>query len=89
MTGRPAAVSTALVAARRAGVVVQVGMLPNEARGINLAPLVSKEVQLRGAFRFDDEIDDAVRLLDVNPDIEHVITHEVPADRVLEAFTVA
>lgn len=88
-SGVAAAVSTALLAARRAGIVVQVGMVPNEPRGINLAPLISKELQLRGAFRFDDEIDRAIELLDDTPGIEDVITHEVPADRALEAFAVA
>lgn len=88
-SGVPAAVSAALVAARRAGVVVQVGMVPNEPRAINLAPLVSKEIQLRGAFRFNDEIDRAIELLEENPAIEDVITHELPADRALEAFAMA
>jgi L-idonate 5-dehydrogenase len=88
-SGVPAAVSAGLLAARRAGVVVQVGMVPNEPRGINLAPLVSKELQLRGAFRFDDEIDRAVELLEANPGIEDVITHELPAGQAREAFAVA
>jgi L-idonate 5-dehydrogenase len=88
-SGVPVAVSAALLAARRAGIVVQVGMVPNEARGINLAPLISKEVQLRGAFRFNDEIDRAVALLDSNPGIEDVITHELPASQAQEAFAVA
>ncbi|MFH5821063.1 L-idonate 5-dehydrogenase [Georgenia sp. AZ-5] len=88
-SGVPAAISPALVAARRAGIVVQVGMVPNEPRPINLAALVSKELQLRGTFRFDDEIDEAVALLDANPGFEQVITHELPADRAVEAFAAA
>ncbi|MFI7481131.1 zinc-binding dehydrogenase [Kocuria sp. M1R5S2] len=88
-SGVPAAVSPALAAARRGGVVVQVGMVPDEARPVNLAPLVSKELQLRGSFRFDDEIDEAVELLAARPGIEDVITHVVPADRAAEAFAAA
>lgn len=88
-SGVPGAINAALVAARRAGIVVQVGMVPNEPRGINLAPLISKELQLRGAFRFDDEIDRAIDLLHDIPAIGTVITHELPADRAVEAFTVA
>ncbi|WP_432570055.1 L-idonate 5-dehydrogenase [Kineococcus sp. SYSU DK005] len=88
-SGVPAAVGTALSAARRAGVVVQVGMVPNEPRPLNLAPLVSKELQLRGTFRFADEIDEAVRVLAERPDLERVVTHEVPAASVAEAFAVA
>ncbi|GAA1763299.1 zinc-binding dehydrogenase [Kocuria aegyptia] len=88
-SGVPAAVSPALRGARRGGVVVQVGMVPDEARPVNLAPLVSKELQLRGSFRFDDEIDEAVELLAARPGIEDVITHEFPADRATEAFATA
>ncbi|KAE8765505.1 L-idonate 5-dehydrogenase [Georgenia thermotolerans] len=88
-SGVPAAISPALVGARRAGIVVQVGMVPNEARPVNLAPLVSKELQLRGTFRFNDEIDEAVELLDANPSFERVITHDLPAGQAVEAFAAA
>lgn len=88
-SGAPAAVSPALVGARRGGVVVQVGMVPDEARPVNLAPLVSKELQLRGSFRFDDELDEAIELLGARPWIEDVVTHEIPADRAAEAFAAA
>ncbi|WP_127125755.1 L-idonate 5-dehydrogenase [Georgenia sp. SYP-B2076] len=88
-SGVTAAISPALVGARRAGIVVQVGMVPNEARPINLAPLVSKELQLRGTFRFNDEIDEAITMLDATPAIEAVITHELAADRAVDAFAVA
>lgn len=88
-SGVPGAISPAIAAARRAGIVVQVGMVPNEARPVNLAPLVSKEVQLRGTFRFDDEIDEAVRMLAATPSIEQVITHTLPAEQALEAFAAA
>jgi L-idonate 5-dehydrogenase len=88
-SGVPAAIGPALVGARRAAIVVQVGMVPNEPRPVNLAPLVSKELQLRGAFRFDDEIDEAVTLLAARPGIESVITHVVPADQAVDAFAAA
>ena len=88
-SGVPAAIGPALVGARRAAIVVQLGMVPNEPRPVNLAPLVSKELQLRGAFRFDDEIDEAVTLLKERPGIESVITHVVPADQAADAFAAA
>ena len=87
--GVPAALHGLLLATRRAGVVVQVGNLPNEARPVNLAPLVSKEIRLLGTFRFNAEIDDAITLLDENPQIEQVITHVLPIEDVDEAFAVA
>ena len=88
-SGVPAAVSSALVAARRAGIVVQVGMLPNETKPINLSPFISKEVEYRGCFRFDNEIDDAITLLANDPNIQKVITHVVEASNVVEAFEAA
>lgn len=88
-SGVPASINSALVAARRAGVHVQLGMVPDEPRGINLAPVIAKELTVHGSFRFRDEIDAAVALLDAEPGIERVITHELPAERAVEAFDLA
>ncbi|MGV1009537.1 MAG: zinc-binding dehydrogenase [Dermatophilaceae bacterium] len=85
----PAAVSAAVAAVRRAGTVVQVGVLPNEPRSVNLAPLVSKEVTMIGSFRFDDEIGEAIELLATDPLISEVVTHAFPASHVAEAFDTA
>lgn len=87
--GVPQALHNLLLATRRAGVLVQVGNLPDVTRPVNLAPLVSKEIQLRGTFRFNTEIDTAITLLDQNPQIEHVITHILPIDDVNQAFAIA
>ncbi|WP_110588594.1 zinc-binding dehydrogenase [Microbacterium suaedae] len=88
-SGAPVAIGAAGVAARRRGVVVQIGMVPNEPRGVNLAPFISKEIDLRGAFRFRDEIDEAVALLAERPDIARVATHVVPVAEVRDAFELA
>ncbi|WP_156762280.1 L-idonate 5-dehydrogenase [Microbacterium karelineae] len=88
-SGAPVAIGSAGVAARRRGVVVQIGMVPNEPRGVNLAPFISKEIDLRGAFRFRDEIDEAVALLAARPDIARVATHVVPVAEVRAAFELA
>ncbi|SDQ05517.1 zinc-binding dehydrogenase [Microbacterium sp. cf332] len=88
-SGVSVSVSTALRAVRPAGRVVQVGMVPNEPRPVNLAPFISKEVVYVGTFRFKDEIDAAIRLLDEHPEIEDVITHVLPADDIVEAFATA
>jgi len=87
--GVPSALHGLLLATRRAGVVVQVGNLPNQARPVNLAPLVSKEIKLLGTFRFNNEIDAAITMLDKNPQIEQVITHVIPIEQVNEAFAIA
>ncbi|WP_152188762.1 L-idonate 5-dehydrogenase [Georgenia satyanarayanai] len=88
-SGVPASINTAFRAARRAGIHVQLGMVPDEPKGLNLAPVISKELTVHGSFRFRDEIDAAVALLDAQPGIEQVVTHELPADQAVEAFAVA
>jgi L-idonate 5-dehydrogenase len=88
-SGAAPAVNAAIIAIRRAGILVQIGMLAAGAHPIALAPLISKEIQLRGCFRFNDEIDEAVRILDETPSIERVITHEIPAGSVVEALRAA
>lgn len=88
-SGVAAALTTAVAAVRRRGVVVQIGILPDEARPVNLAPLVAKEVSLQGAFRFKDEIDQAIALLVARPEIEDVITHVLPAADAVAAFETA
>ena len=50
---------------------------------------MSKEIQLRGTFRFNDEIDAAITLLDQNPQIEQVVTHVLPFEDVNQAFAIA
>ncbi|CAL4861246.1 zinc-binding dehydrogenase [Microbacterium sp. MM2322] len=88
-SGAAPAVSSAIAAVRRRGTVVQIGMLPNQPVGINIAPLISKEATITGAFRFLDEIDDAIDVLRRRPEIESVITHTFgPADAI-EAFETA
>ena len=88
-TAVPVAISAALEAARRGGIVVLVGIPANEPRGVNLSPLVNRELQLRGTLRFNNEIDQAVRLLDADSRLEQVITHEFPAAQAVEAFAIA
>ncbi len=87
--GVPQALHALLLATKRAGIVVQVGSVPNENRPVNLAPMVSKEIQLRGTFRFNTEIDDAIILLEAHPEFSEIITHVLPFDHVAEAFAVA
>lgn len=85
----PVSLTRAIASAERAGVVVQVGMLADTAIGVNLAPLVTKEVRLRGTFRFSTEIDEAVDMLAANPSIAGVATSVLPATRAVEAFEIA
>ncbi|MHB1490746.1 MAG: zinc-binding dehydrogenase [Cellulomonas sp.] len=88
-SGAPRAISTAIVAVRRAGVVIQVGMLAGGPQPLDIAPLIAKEVELRGCFRFNDEIDEAIRILAVTPSIDGTVTHVIAADDAAVAFAAA
>lgn len=88
-SGVPSAVSAAGAAVRPAGRIVQIGMLPNAAVSVNLLPYIAKEVRWVGAFRFDDEIDEAIAILAQNPVFDAVITHVVPLATPEQAFALA
>ncbi|MGK9220606.1 MULTISPECIES: L-idonate 5-dehydrogenase [unclassified Microbacterium] len=88
-SGAPVSLSQAIRAAKRAGTVVQVGMLPDALIEVNLAPALAKELTLRGAFRFSDEIDETIEMLAADSRLDAVITHVVPASDAVSAFTTA
>lgn len=80
---------TALRAVKRGGAVLQLGILPPGDLSVPLASFVAKEVTLQGSQRFDSELDEAVVLLDAEPRIERVITHEFGVGETAEAFATA
>ncbi|MDN3310630.1 L-idonate 5-dehydrogenase [Microbacterium oryzae] len=88
-SGVPVSLTQAVRAAKRAGTIVQVGMLPNAGIEVNLAPMLAKELTLRGAFRFASEIDDAIALLADSDALDAVITHVIPAGDAETAFATA
>ncbi|NWA02543.1 L-idonate 5-dehydrogenase [Pseudomonas gingeri] len=70
------------------GVVVTVGLGGDVSLPLNL--LVSKEIDLRGTFRFHGEFAQAVDLLNRKViDVRPVISHTVPFTRAIEAFELA
>jgi len=84
-----ASISACISALKPGGILTQVGMLPARALPLQLGSLVSKELQWRGCFRFDDEIDEAVRLLAETDSADAVISHVISADEADRAFSVA
>jgi len=88
-SGVGVALTSAIRAARRAGTIVQVGMLPNADIGVNLAPMLAKELTIRGAFRFSTEIDDAVSMLAESDALDSVVSHVIPASDAVQAFELA
>lgn len=88
-SGAPAALGPVLGAVQRGGVVVQVGNLPSGAVPVELAALVTREIEYRGTYRFVDEISDALELLAGGLDVEPLLTHSFPIEEAVEAFAVA
>ncbi|WP_066522965.1 alcohol dehydrogenase catalytic domain-containing protein [Curtobacterium ammoniigenes] len=88
-SGAPAALGAAVDVVARAGIIVQVGSLPSVPLGADIARIVSKEVQIRGSFRFVHEIDDAIAMLDRDPEFGRIVTHVLPFREAVQAFAIA
>lgn len=88
-SGSPAAFGGVLNAVRRGGTVAALGTLPGGPLQATLAALVSKEIELRGSFRFHTELDDALRLLASTERFDEVVTHSFPVADAAEAMRVA
>ncbi|GHI08910.1 L-idonate 5-dehydrogenase [Streptomyces cellostaticus] len=88
-SGVAAGLDTCLRLVRRGGAVVQLGMLPpgNSPFAQNL--VVSREIDLRGAFRFDTEFDEALELLAARREFEGLISAVVPVRAAETAFALA
>ncbi|MGY1841474.1 MULTISPECIES: zinc-binding dehydrogenase [unclassified Modestobacter] len=84
--GVPAALDQAIRSVARGGVVVQVGILPGEARPYDLSAVVSREIDVRGSFRFDGELDEAIAMLDATPALGSVVTDLFAAGDAVSAF---
>jgi L-idonate 5-dehydrogenase len=84
--GAVPSLAACLAAARPGGAIVQLGILPAGDLPVPLAGLVSRELTLYGSQRFDIELDEAIRLLAAHPELDAVISHEFPLNRIAEAF---
>jgi L-idonate 5-dehydrogenase len=88
-SGAPAAFADCVGIVRRGGTVVMLGMLPPGEVGLVASTVVTRELHLAGAFRFDTEFDTALDLLASGLDVEPVITHTVPLSEARAAFDLA
>ncbi|AHK35897.1 L-idonate 5-dehydrogenase [Rhodococcus opacus] len=88
-SGASVAVGPTLAAVRRRGVMVQLGMFAPGPRPAELSALVAKEIDFRGAFRFDTEFDDAIALLAGTDVLDPVITHTFDLTDAVAAMDVA
>ena len=82
--------ASAINGAVRGGKVVMVGLLPSGPQPVMISLAITRELELLGSFRFNDEIDEVIRALaDGTLFVDPVVTHEFPLDRALEAFEMA
>jgi len=88
-SGSPRALNSAIAAVQRGGVIVQVGMLGSGLHPIDIGAVVTKELRVNGAFRFNDEMEEALTLLQQIPQLERCISHQFSIDDVLTAFEIA
>ena len=87
-SGSDRALRTGLDVVAPRGVIVSVGMGPDAS--LPMTPLVAKELELRGTFRFHPEFAVAVQFINEGlVDLRPVISHVVGVDDAVQAFKLA
>jgi L-idonate 5-dehydrogenase len=87
-SGNQAALRAALDLMRPRGIIVQLGLGGEMTLPVN--SIVTKELQLRGTFRFDSEFELALRLMGERLiDVKPLITASLPFTRAIDAFELA
>ena len=87
-SGSPRGLGSAIRGTARGGRVVMVGLLPSGDQPVPVSLAISRELELVGSFRFNDEIDQViVALADLSLEVAPVVTHEFPVAEAIEAFT--
>jgi L-idonate 5-dehydrogenase len=89
-SGSPRGLASAIRGAARGGRVVMVGLLPPGEQPALISLAISRELELVGSFRFNDEIDEVLEALaDGSLVVDAVVTHEFAAADALAAFDLA
>ncbi|MCA4131210.1 L-idonate 5-dehydrogenase [Arthrobacter sp. M4] len=89
-SGNHRGLTSAINGAVRGGTVVMVGLLPSGPQPVPVSLAITRELELLGSFRFNDEIDDVIAALaDGSLQTGPVVTHEFPVTRGLDAFEAA
>jgi L-idonate 5-dehydrogenase len=89
-SGSPRGLASAIRSATRGGRIVMVGLLPSGDQPVPISIAITRELELVGAFRFNDEIDEVIdALADGSLYVAPVVTHEFAIEDALEAFSVA
>ncbi|GGO65570.1 L-idonate 5-dehydrogenase [Microbacterium nanhaiense] len=89
-SGSHRGLDTAIRGAARGGTVAMVGLLPSGAQPVQISFAIARELDLRGSFRFNDEIDEVIRALaDGDLRIDAAISHVRSWEAAAEAFALA
>lgn len=89
-SGNYRGLASAVRGAVRGGRVVMVGLLPTGEQPALISLAITRELELVGSFRFNDEIDEVLAALaDGSLQISAAVTHEFPVADGLEAFETA
>ncbi|HTR93115.1 MAG TPA: L-idonate 5-dehydrogenase [Trebonia sp.] len=88
-SGTAAGLAACVERVRRGGTVVQLGLLPPGGVPLLGNRLVTREITLAGAFRFDTEFSDALAALGAGLAVGPVITASYPITAAADAFRLA
>ncbi|MBP1136603.1 L-iditol 2-dehydrogenase/L-idonate 5-dehydrogenase [Arthrobacter sp. PvP023] len=89
-SGNHRGLASALRGAMRGGKVVMVGLLPSGDQPVPISLAITRELELVGSFRFNDEIDEVLAALaDGTLFVDPIVTHAFPSAQAIEAFDVA
>lgn len=89
-SGSPSGLASAVRAATRGGRVIMVGLLPAGEQPALISMAITRELELVGSFRFNDEIDPVIAALaDGSLPVGPVVSHRFGLADTLEAFAVA
>jgi len=90
VSGNFAALKACVAAVKRGGTVVQVGTLPHEPLPFVVNEIMSKELDLKGAFRWGIEFDWAVDYLSSHRvDVRPLLSGQFPLQDAVKAFELA
>jgi L-idonate 5-dehydrogenase len=90
VSGSFAALKACVAAVKRGGTVVQVGTLPHEPLPFVVNEIMSKELDLKGAFRWGIEFDWAVDYLSARRvDVRPLLSGQFPLQDAVKAFELA
>jgi len=89
-SGSFAALKACVAAAKRGGTIVQVGTLPHEPLPFVVNEIMSKELDLKGAFRWGIEFDWAVQYIAARRvDVKPLLSGQFPLQDAVKAFELA